>query len=59
MTTWKQTKESRPWPHREFEWLKDKRYPIGWGTGLTAEEWREFADEYVPLTSEENKRLMG
>lgn len=28
--------------------LLDKNYGIGHGTGMTEQEWQDFADNYVP-----------
>lgn len=29
--------------------LMHPNYPIGWGTGLDEDEWREYADNYIPM----------
>lgn len=47
-------KNKKPYFKREI--LMDDRYPIGWGTGLSSKEWREFADNYVPFNERESER---
>jgi hypothetical protein len=33
---------------KPFVKLSHHNYPVGWGTGLNAKEWREFANKYIP-----------
>lgn len=44
----KHKKSSRFVPSKAI--LLDFKYPIGHATGLNADEWQKFADEYIPFS---------
>lgn len=53
----KDTKKRTKFKVRPFTKLLHRQYPIGWGTGLNAEEWRDFANKYKPFKHRKSKNV--